>query len=559
MLGLLLGLPLQAQMLSEEDQRRFDYYYMESVNCKLRQDYANAYLMLEHCLAINPTSAAAFYELSQYYLMLGQTPKSIEALEKAVKYGPDNYWYGQGLANLYLQQGEEGKALELIEQMVEHFPTHIELLYTLESLYARSENYDKVIEVLNILEQKRGKSEPLTMEKYRIYRQMNDEKRAFKELEGLIEEYPNELRYQVALGDAYLQTGKQEKAYEIYQDVLKREPDNANALYSLASYYELTDKKALYEQTLDSLLLNQKVEDVVKTNVMRRLIVQVEQEERDSTQIIRRFERILEQDTENADLTMLYAQYLIAKNMEQEAKPVLRKLLQIDPTNSGGRMILLQDAVREEDYNEIISLCEAGVEASPDALEFYYYLSIAYAHEQRHDDVIRICKQALEHVNESSTKEVVSDFYAMMGDTYHTQGNLTDAYQAYERAIEVYSNNISALNNYAYYLSLEKRDLDKAEEMSYKTVKAEPENGTYLDTYAWILFVKGNYTQAKLYIDMAMKAEGDKSADVVEHCGDIYYKSGETAAALEYWKQALELGSQSAKLKQKINQKRYVE
>lgn len=559
MLGLLLGLPLQAQMLSEEDQRRFDYYYMESVNCKLRQDYANAYLMLEHCLAINPTSAAAFYELSQYYLMLGQTPKSIEALEKAVKYGPDNYWYGQGLANLYLQQGEEGKALELIEQMAEHFPTHIELLYTLESLYARSENYDKVIEVLNILEQKRGKSEPLTMEKYRIYRQMNDEKRALKELEGLIEEYPNELRYQVALGDAYLQTGKQEKAYEIYQDVLKREPDNANALYSLASYYELTDKKALYEQTLDSLLLNQKVEDVVKTNVMRRLIVQVEQEERDSTQIIRRFERILEQDTENADLTMLYAQYLIAKNMEQEAKPLLRKLLQIDPTNSGGRMILLQDAVREEDYNEIISLCEAGVEASPDALEFYYYLSIAYAHEQRHDDVIRICKQALEHVNESSTKEVVSDFYAMMGDTYHTQGNLTDAYQAYERAIEVYSNNISALNNYAYYLSLEKRDLDKAEEMSYKTVKAEPENGTYLDTYAWILFVKGNYTQAKLYIDMAMKAEGDKSADVVEHCGDIYYKSGETAAALEYWKQALELGSQSAKLKQKINQKRYVE
>ena len=136
---------------------------------------------------------------------------------------------------------------------------------------------------------------------------------------------------------------------------------------------------------------------------------------------------------------------------------------------------------------------------------------------------------------------------------------MTEAYQAYEKAIETYGNNVGALNNYAYYLSLEKRDLDKAEEMSYKTVKAEPENGTYLDTYAWILFVKGNYTQAKLYIDMAMKADGDKSADVVEHCGDIYYMAGETAAAVEYWKQALELGSQSAKLKQKINQKKYVE
>ena len=290
-------------------------------------------------------------------------------------------------------------------------------------------------------------------------------------------------------------------------------------------------------------------------------MAQMENHEKDSVVTYNnvRFDRILEQDTENADLTMLYAQYLIAKNMNKEAKPVLWKLLQIDPTNSGGRMTLLQDAIREEDYNAIIDLCEGGVEASPEALEFYYYLSIAYAHEQRHDDVIPICKQALEHVNENSTKEIVSDFYSMMGDTYHTQGNMTEAYQAYEKAIETYGNNVGALNNYAYYLSLEKRDLDKAEEMSYKTVKAEPENGTYLDTYAWILFVKGNYTQAKLYIDMAMKADGDKSADVVEHCGDIYYMAGETAAAVEYWKQALELGSQSAKLKQKINQKKYVE
>ena len=557
---LLVVLPLGAQTkLSEAEQKRFDYYYMESVNSKLRGDYVNAYLLLEHCLTIDPTSGAAYYELSQYYLMLGQTPKGVEALEKAVRYAPDNYWYGQGLANLYLQQGEEGKALELIEQMAARFPARIELLYTLETLYARSENYDRVIEVLNTLEQKRGKSEALTMEKYRIYRQMSDEKKAFGELEGLIKEYPNELRYQVVLGDAYLQTGKLEKAYDIYQDVLKKEPDNASALYALASYYEVTDKKELYEQTLDSLLLSKTVEDDVKTNVMRRLIVQMEQEERDSTQIIRRFERIMEQDTENADLTMLYAKYLMAKHMEQEAKPVRRRLLQIDPANSGGRMILLQDAANEENYEEIIDLCEAGVEASPDALEFYYYLSIAYAHEQRHDDVISICKRALEHVDENSTKEVVSDFYSMLGDAYHTQGYLTEAYQAYENAIESYAGNIGALNNYAYYLSLEKRDLDKAEEMSYKTVKAEPDNGTYLDTYAWILFVKGNYTQAKLYIDMAMKAEGAKSADVVEHCGDIYYKSGDAAAALDYWKQALELGSDSAKLKQKINQKRYVE
>jgi len=556
-------LPLQAQTiqmkLSEAEQKRFDYYFFESVNSKLKQDYDSAYEFLRHCLAINPTSSSALYELSQYHLMLGQQKQGIEALKKAVHYAPDNYWYGQGLANLYLQQGETEKATELIEQLAERFPSRMELLLTLETLYSRAQQWDKVIGVLNQLEQRQGKNEGITMEKFRVYQQKGDEKNAFKEIEGLVNEYPKDLRYVVVQGDAYLQAGKRDKAYQLYQQVLEQEPDNANALYSLANYYELTDKHQEYEQTLDALLLNNKVEDVVKVNVMRRLIVQVEQEGRDSTQVIDRFERILQQESENADMTMLYVQYLMSKNMTEEAKPVLQKVLEIDPTNGNARMMLLQDAITAEDYREIIRLCEAGVEASPEALEFYYYLSIAYAHEQRFDDVLSICRRALEQTNESSVKEVVSDFHAMMGDAYHSKGQLSLAYEAYEKAIEFNGNNISALNNYAYYLSLEKRDLDRAEEMSYKVIKAEPNNGTYLDTYAWVLFVKGNYTQAKIFIDMAMKSDAEKSADVVEHCGDIYYKNGETAAALEYWKQAQQLGGDSEKLKKKISTRKYVE
>ena len=145
-----------------------------------------------------------------------------------------------------------------------------------------------------------------------------------------------------------------------------------------------------------------------------------------------------------------------------------------------------------------------------------------------------------------------------MGDIYYLKQRPTETYAAYDSALVYYALNYSALNNYAYYLSLELKDLDKAEEMSYKTVKANPENATYLDTYAWILFQKGNYAQARIYIDSAIKNGGDESDVVVEHCGDIHYMTQDEENALKYWQQALKMGSQSETLRQKIKKKKYI-
>lgn len=244
--------------------------------------------------------------------------------------------------------------------------------------------------------------------------------------------------------------------------------------------------------------------------------------------------------------------------MNKEAFPVLRQVLTIDPTNTAARMMLLGEAVRKEDYNDVIDLCEAGVETNPEMLEFYFYLAIAYNQAERTDDVISICQKALTQITADSKKEVVSDFYSILGDAYHTKDLNTEAYAAYDSALVYNPSNIGALNNYAYYLSVERRNLDKAEEMSYKTVKAEPDNATYLDTYAWILFEKGNYAEARLYIDDAMKSDGGKSDVIVEHCGDIYYMTGDVDKALEYWNQALKIGSKSKTLQEKIRKKKYI-
>ena len=545
--------------LSAEQQRKYDYFFLEAMRMKGKNEYDAAFGLLQHCLDINPTASSALYEISQYYMFLRQVPQGQAALEQAVAFAPDNYWYSQGLVSLYQQQNELDKAAALLEKMVTRFPSKQDPLFSLLDIYSRQEKYNDVISTLNRLEKRLGKNEQLSMEKFRIYLQMKDDKKAFQEIESLVQEYPMDMRYQVILGDVYLQNGKKQEAYDVYQKVLAVEPDNPMALFSMASYYEQTGQKELYQQQLDTLLLNKKVTSDTKISVMRQVIAENEQSSaKDSTQVIELFDRMMKQDMDDPQIPMLYSQYLLSKNMEQEAVPVLEQVVDLDPTNKAARLMLVSAAVKKEDYKQIIKVCEPGIEATPDALELYYYLAIAYHQAEQGDSVLSVCNRALEHITPDTRKEVVSDFYSIMGDIYHTKKQMTEAYAAYDSALVYNPSNIGALNNYAYYLSVERRDLDKAEEMSYKTVKAEPNNSTYLDTYAWILFEKGNYAEARIYIDNAMKNDGEKSDVIVEHCGDIYFMTGDVEGALKYWKKALEMGSESKMLKQKIEKKKYI-
>ena len=550
---------MKETLLSAEQQRKYDYFFLEAMRMKGKNEYDAAFGLLQHCLDINPTASSALYEISQYYMFLRQVPQGQVALEQAVAFAPDNYWYSQGLVSLYQQQNELDKAAALLEKMVTRFPSKQDPLFSLLDIYSRQEKYNDVISTLNRLEKRLGKNEQLSMEKFRIYLQMKDDKKAFQEIESLVQEYPMDMRYLVILGDVYLQNGKKQEAYDAYQKVLAVEPDNPMALFSMASYYEQTGQKELYQQQLDTLLLNKKVTSDTKISVMRQVIAENEQSSaKDSTQVIALFDRMMKQDMDDPQIPMLYSQYLLSKNMEQEAVPVLEQVVDLDPTNKAARLMLVSAAVKKEDYKQIIKVCEPGIEATPDALELYYYLAIAYHQAEQGDSVLSVCNRALEHITPDTRKEVISDFYSIMGDIYHTKKQMTEAYAAYDSALVYNPSNIGALNNYAYYLSVERRDLDKAEEMSYKTVKAEPNNSTYLDTYAWILFEKGNYAEARIYIDNAMKNDGEKSDVIVEHCGDIYFMTGDVESALKYWKKALEMGSESKTLKQKIEKKKYI-
>ena len=557
-------------LLSPEERRKFDYFFLEAVRLKEKGEADAAFEMYRHCLSIDPQSAVTLYELGKFYLYLGQPEKGEDFLRKAMAAEPGNYWYKETLAGYYQGKGEHLKSIEVLEEMAAQFPSRLEPLMALVDLYGRIKDYPKVIHSLDRLEKLDGKSEQISMEKFRMYLAMDDNEKAFSEIESLVKEYPYEMRYLTILGDVYMENGKEDEAFNTYQEVLAQEPGYAPAMLSLASYYEKTGQDSLYRVQLDGLLLNQKVESRTKVNIMRQLIMRSERSDRDSTQIVGLFDSMLAQEQENADVAMLAAQYLLSKRMDEKAKPVLWKVLELDPENKPARLQLLSFAISKEDLDEVIRICSPAVEYMPEALEFYYYWGIAHYQKEQHDEALEVFKKGVRQVTPDSEKTMVSDFYSIMGDLYHIKKMNVEAYAAYDSALVYKPDNIGALNNYAYYLSVERKNLDKAEEMSYKTVKAEPTNNTYLDTYAWILFEKGKYVEARIYIDQAMQNGGDKSSVVVEHCGDIYYKNGEAEKALEYWKQAEKLAAEPtenesekrdekelALLKKKIANKKY--
>ena len=557
--------------LTYEERRKFDYFFLEAVRMKQKGDYDAAFQLYSHCLDIYPQSAAALYEISQFYMFLGQEDKGEQALIEASRSDDNNFWYKQTLASYYQTKQNWVKAISVYEDMAQIFPGRLEPLLSLTDLYARTKSYDNMINVLNRIEELDGKSEQISMEKFRAYLQLGNMDMAFNEIQALVNEYPYDMRYRTVLGDVYMSNNKDEEALKVYKDILKEEPNYAPAMVSLASYYQKTGQDSLYNVQLDSILVNENVDTDIKLDFMRRLIVKSEQTDKDSTKIIRLFDNMLKHKQSNADIPMLYAQYLITKKMEKESVPVLDKVLSLDPENKPARLQLLSYAITKNDLDEVIRVATPAIEYNPDAMEFYYYLGLAHYQKEDTDKALEVFQKGVLQINEKSDKGIASDFYSILGDLYHSKEMKAEAYAAYDSSLVYNPKNINTLNNYAFFLSEERKDLDKAEEMSFITIKAEPENSTYLDTYAWILFEKGRYTEARIYIEQALKNGGDKSQLIIEHCGDIHYKAGDKEKALEYWKKADAMGGtpedgstprteeELKKLKRKIALKKYIE
>ena len=546
--------------LNHNDDQRMKYFFYEAVEQQNKGNYDAAFDLLNHCLTINPNAAEVYFTIASYYTELGRDSMAMHSMERAAVLSPQNDIYIERLALSYINTQNYGKAIDTYERLYSNNRDRTDVLSILAQLYNQQKNYDKVVSTLERIEQVEGSNEQITLSKMRAYSLKGDKKAELNALKQLSDKYPNDLNYRVMMGNWLLQNGREDDALDEYEAVLEQEPDNVSAQMSMLDYYKQVGEDSLAQDMIEKVLISSKTPSATKIHILRQVVDENERVGAGSLEIIRLFQRILAEPQTTTDMTELYASYLKLKEYPQDTiDVVLEKALEIAPDEAGARLQLIQSAWGRKDFDRVIDLCRTAQQYNPDDMAFYYFMALGYNMQDRVDEAIDATRRGVAVINEDSNKDLVSDFYGLRGDLYHTKGMLEEAFAAYDSCLVWKSDNVPCLNNYAYYLSLTGKNLQKAEQMSYITVKAEPNNGIYLDTYAWILFMQGRYEESKIYIDQALKNDETPSADVIEHAGDIYWKCGDHAAALKFWQQAVDEGGDSKVLLKKLKQKKYFE
>ncbi len=248
----------QPQIISPDNKRKFDYYFYEAMNAKTLNKYDAAYDYLKYCMALDSTNAHVLYELGNYYNSLDNKNRAIDLYRKAVSYDSDNYYYNMAYATLCLEFKQYSDAIEQFEKLINEDPDNTDLYIYLSESYRMDGDLQSAIKTLDKLELIVGLNEKISLQKYQLYATLKQESKGFAEIQKYIDKYPNELKYQILLGDLYLQAGKKEDAFLVYSRAKAIDPEDPYLISSMAEYYEQTNNKEAAENELHTALISLK-------------------------------------------------------------------------------------------------------------------------------------------------------------------------------------------------------------------------------------------------------------------------------------------------------------
>lgn len=559
MVALLLLCCLGIHAQTDDVQRRYEVTFHEAMLQRQKGHHDAAFDLLSRCRQLKPDASEACFFMAQYYSEMKNADMALELFKKAAELCPDNMTYMETLAQSYIAKEKYADAIKVVEKMYEQDKSRQELLEMLYRLYYQEKDFQKSIDVLDRMELIDGKSERISLTKSALYMEMNENDKALATVKSLAEEHPYDLNYRTLYANTLMGNDLFDEAYDVLAGILKEEPHNVKAQQSLRTFFIRTEDFEAADSITHCILVNTDTEISDKVYLLRQMITENEQAGGDSTEILNVFRDMLQQPNPNADIAELRAAYMDLKQMPRDSiAAALERVLELAPDRASARLHLVQYAWEDNDDDRIISLCKTARQYNPEEMAFYYYQGIAYYRKKDTDNALEAFRNGINVINDQSSPAIVSDFYSVMGDLLFQKDRVNEAYAAYDSCLQWKPDNIGCLNNYAYYLSIKGGDLEKAETMSYKTIKAEPKNATYLDTYAWILFMQGRYSEARIYIDQALQNDSTVGAVVTEHAGDIYAMSGDMATALDLWKKAYDEAPDNKILRRKIKRKKYI-
>lgn len=535
----------------------FDRLFLDAVGYQLAGNDSAAMAKYDSCIALNPNAAEPYYRRALHYADTGNDSLAASNLERAAQLQPGNDTYQENVAETYIKRRDFDRAIKAYESLYKHHRDRSDVLDILVRLYGVKKDYTNMLATIERMEQIDGESDEMTFLKMNIYEQRKDTKNAYRMLKKLNDEHPNEPNYKVMMGNWLMNHDRKAEAFDLFKSALKDDTQNEFALSSLYDYYRSAGDNDSADHLRDEILFSTKTEIKTKTAMLQQAIREAEKQGGDSLPVLSLFDRTIEASPKAVDIINMKAVYMKLKEMPADSvNATFARALAIEPENATARMNIIQNIWTKNNWEEIIKLSKEGTQYNPEEMAFYYFLGMAYFQSNRDDDALDAFKRGVGEINDKSDPDIVSDFYALMGDILYKKNKPEEAFAAYDSCLQWKDDNVVALNNYAYYLSEQNRDLKKAEQMSLKTVEAEPTNSTYLDTYAWILFLQDRCDEAKAYIDRALGSDSDTtqtaSAVVIEHAGDIYSKCGDINRATELWQKAIDAGGDKAALERKI-------
>ena len=585
----------------EASRRKADYIFLEAGHQKAL-DANDAYFdLLKRALQENPDDKMLEFSYGFYQIMVGGKDSSAIAKGYSRMQGyfyahPEDFYSSVTYGRVSEMLGRPEEAREVWRRLHMIYPERTEVAYRYAEALLNSRDSllnGKAIALYDSLEVMDGKDVQVTNAKIRYYLSRNDTAQVYNELQSLQAAFPHSAQISSYAGDVHSALGDSEGALALYRNACEVDSTDGYAFYSLANFYKSQGDAEAYRREIINALRKTSLDLDTKLQILKSVVESdlddymtsgetiaagdtvavVDSAEVDATVMVdtlsfmdrvaqrqaeigNLFKIVLDEHPHEPDAYKFYASYLLSMSDNAGAAEMLGRSLELDPADEEQWMALISIEMQANDAEGVEASALRAMHYFPSNSQFPLMLSAAYQQEKRYVEAMEMLDKS-EALTDSADMATLSAITGAKGDLEYVTGNKAKAFEYYRKAIEQYPQNWTALNNCAYYLACEDRDLEEALSMVKKAVDGRPDEPTSLDTYAWVLFKLKRYAEAKEMIDKALQltTPEDMTAEEYDHAGDIYFMNGERDKALEYWEEALQLDPDSATIKRKVRDK----
>ncbi len=543
-------------LLNDDQKQQFQFLFIEGVKQRTIGNPEEAIKIFSRCLEMDPSSSTSLYEIANIHLLKGDFQSAMIMLERAVSLNPQNQYYLILLAKIYQQNKLYEKAAETFAALALLVPDNADYPIFHTEMLNLAGKQEEALTCYNELEKKWGVTEQVSLGKQSIFVKQGKKPEAYREIENLLVKFQGETKYYGLLADMYLADSVMDKSLENYNKVLQYKPNDGFVQFSLSNYYRVVGD---YTQSYDHLkkgFENSSLELDPKIQ-MYMLLAQTEDHRLTDVQQLELIHLLINEYVDDERPRALLSEYFLAKKLNKEAREQLRLVVEINKGNYTywERLLFVDNDLL--DWKSLQKDSKTAIKYFPEQPVLYILDAVSMIQLGNYQDVFAVLDSA--EVNANNNNQVLSQVYTYRAEAYYKLKKYEDAYNWFDKVVKVDPQNYLAMNNYAYYLSLRSIKLDVAEKLSSLVVQNNPNNATYLDTYAWVLFKKKDYQLAKFYQESALSNSTEENPVLVEHYGDILFFLNEKDKAVKQWEKSLKMGNPTKVLPEKIKKVIFIE